>query len=164
MKNINFENNTEKLASSEPVGHPSEKVRTGDDTQFRQGHSLSLRHGAFSDRLALSEKNEVILRNGITYLSSLPGIQTAYIPLIQRIERVWLLLMKMDEYEDKFPEKIDHKHYGYKSTYENTFRLNLNMLFELTGNKAVKKFSRDFAKELSEVNDDNRPEENTNQP
>ena len=160
-KNMSFVNSPEKTEVSEPGGCPSGKVRTGDGT-FQPDNTSALRHGAFSEKVSLSERNEAILRNGITYLSSLPGVQTAYIPILQRIERVWLLLMKLDEWEDKFPEKIDHKHFGFKSTYENTFRLNLNMLFELTGNKAIKKFSRDFAKELSEASDDNRPEQSKN--
>ena len=124
-----------------------------EDTQFQSSNIAPLKHGAFSDKIPLSERGQELVRNGITLLVSLPNFRQEFIPLVQRLERIWIILLKLDEWEDQNPNQTEFKHWSYKATYESSFRHNLALLFTLLGQKKID-ISRDFAKELSEAGND----------
>jgi hypothetical protein len=148
------EKTSERLPTTQEVGSPG----------FKSENLEGVCHGAFSDRINLSEKGQALVRNGITLLSSLPNFRPALLPLVQRIERIWIILLKLDEYEQQHPKRFAFKHYGYKATYENSFQRAMALLFALTNQKATKTFTKDWANELSapteeEENNDGKSEQ-----
>ena len=116
------------MEENDKIEHPGSGSKPGK-------LAAALKHGAFSPSIPLSERGQALITNGISYLMSIPGVRDEYIPLIQRIERIWVILLKLDEYEDKAPEKMEYAHFKYKCCYENSLQRAFSLLFNLTGKK-----------------------------
>ena len=128
----------------------SENHLTNNGKGAPKGNENSLKHGAFCSKLPLKRRYKTLLKNGIAYLSSLQGFKPQFLPLLQRIERIWVILLKLDAYEDEHPEITEPDHWKYKASYENTFRLHLNMLFNFVGHKQP---ADDWIKRITEAED-----------
>lgn len=109
---------------------------------INKDNTNAVTHGAFSKKISLKKHGRDLITNGISYLGSLIQTRKELVVLLQRIERVWLIVLKFDEYEDARPKEIDFTHYKYKATYENSLRLHLKMFFDLAneGKKADESF------------------------
>ena len=128
----------------------SENHLTNTGKGAPKGNENSLKHGAFCSKLPLKRKYKTLLKNGIAYLSSLRGFKPQFLPLLQRIERIWVILLKLDAYEDEHPEILEPSHWKYKASYENSFRLHLSMLFNFIGHKQP---ADDWIKRITEAED-----------
>ena len=98
-----------------------------------------------STPLSLGQRRMV--RRDMAHIAGMPGFKPELKPLLQRCERLWCILLRLDRYEDDHPDIEQPITWHYKASYENAWRLNMALLFKSMGQDALEE---DYIKKITE--------------